>query len=67
MPVKHFLRRGSRVRDTPMIYRGVCDDANRRLGNPLPENNIFVILMCLDFLFRVNVENLKSLAGCSWY
>lgn len=60
MAVKDFLWGGRGICYAPVIYRGICNDAYCRLGNPLPENDVFVVLVGLDLLFRVDVKNLKS-------
>lgn len=62
--VKNLLRGGRGVCYAPMVHRGIRDDAYCRIRNPLPEDDVFVVLMGLDFLFRVNVKNLKSPIGC---
>jgi hypothetical protein len=64
MTVEDLLRGGRGVCYDPMIHRGVRNDAYNRLGNPLPEDDVFVVLVGLDFLFRVDVKNLKSPIGC---
>jgi hypothetical protein len=64
MAVKNLLRGGCSVCYAPMIYRGIRNDAYCRFGNPLPEDDVFVVLVGLDFLFRVYIKNLKCPISC---
>jgi len=64
MAVEDLLRGRRRVRYDPMVHRGIGNDAYCGLGNPPPENDVFVALVGLDFLLRVDIENLKSLVRC---
>ena len=64
MSVKNLLRGGGGIRYAPMIYRGIRNEAYRRFGNPLPEDDVFVVLVGLDFLSRVDVKNLKCPISC---
>jgi hypothetical protein len=64
MTVKDLLWGGGRVRYGPMIHRSIRDDAYRRFRNPLPENDVFVVLVGLDFLFRIDIKNLKGPVSC---
>ena len=64
MTVKDLLRGGRRIRYVPMIHRSIRNNPYRRLGNPLPEDDIFVVLVGLDFLFCVDIKNLKSPVRC---
>ncbi len=58
MSVESLLRRGCRVGDRPVVYRGVRDHSNDRVGDPCPENDVLVVGMGLHFLFGVHVEDL---------
>lgn len=56
--VEHLLRRSGSVRDRPVVYGSICDEAEVRVGRPFPEHDIFVVNVGFDFLLRLDVEDL---------
>ena len=60
MPVENLRRRGSRVGDRPVVDSGVRDHPNYRVRHPLPEHDILIVDVGLDFLLRLDVEHLKG-------
>lgn len=51
-------------RSGPMVHRSVGDDSEGLRRCPLPEDDILVHQMRLDFLLQLDVENLQLSSGC---
>lgn len=62
MAVKHLLRLGIAF-DGPVVNGSFSDDTDRIDGNPLPENDVLVHHVGLDFGLEFNVEDLELAAG----
>ena len=63
MAVEDLLRRGRRVGDGPVVHCGLRHEAEGRVVDPLPEDNVLVIDVRLDFLLRLDVKHLKCATG----
>ena len=64
MPVKDFCWRGCLVRNGPVVYGRVGDDADKRVGHPFPEYDVLVVHMRFDLLLRLDVEHLERPTRC---
>src|ERR1700730_10653570 len=64
MSVEHFLRRRRCVSDGPMIDRSFGDQANGRVRDPFPENDVFSTSVGFNFLLRLQIENLQCPRCC---
>src|SRR4051794_15036665 len=53
-------RRLGRVEDIPVIDGAVCDESQRRLADPLPEDHILGHGCGLEFLLLFEIEDLKG-------
>ena len=58
MAVENLLRRRCLVSNCPVVHRGIRDHSNRRVVDPFPEYDIFIIDVRLDFLLCLNIEYL---------
>ena len=63
MAVEDLLRRGRRVGDGPMVNRRLRDEAEGRVRNPFPEDDVLVTDVGLDFLLSLDVEDLECATG----
>lgn len=63
MAVEDLLRRGRRVGNGPVVHCGLRHEAEGRVVDPLPEDNVLVIDVRLDFLLRLDVKHLKCATG----
>jgi hypothetical protein len=63
MTFENFLRRRRGVRDCPTVYGCLGDYSDNSVRDPLPKRYILVVGMRFDFLFCVDIENLKRPTG----
>ena len=64
MAVEDLLRRRRRVGDGPVVHCGLRHEAEGRVVDPLPEDDVLVVDVRLDFLLRLNVEDLQRSPRC---
>ena len=63
MAVEDLLRRGRRVGDGPVVNRRLRDEAEGRVRNPFPEDDVLVTDVGLDLLLSLDVEDLECATG----
>ena len=63
MAVEDLLRRGGSVGNGPVVHSGVCDETKVGVGSPPPEDDVLVVNVGLDFLLRLNIEDLQCPAS----
>lgn len=63
MSLENFRRCARRICNSPVINGGVRDHADGVAIDPLPEDDVCVTDMRLDFLLGLDIEDLKRTAS----